>query len=94
MFFLSESLKLQRNIDNYEILKHSKGSQVESIDDKSYFTLTKVDFTAVYYGSFTVLLGNLAVFFHVQVRIIDFPSVACAYSSLRLERSKCMFCAL
>ncbi|EEC12472.1 myosin IA, putative, partial [Ixodes scapularis] len=47
---LLKSLKLQRNIDNYAILKHSKGSQAENIDDKSYFGLTKRSMEALGMG--------------------------------------------
>lgn len=38
---LLKSLKLQRNTENYSILKHSRCSQLESMDDRSYFALTK-----------------------------------------------------
>lgn len=40
--FFSESLKLQRNVENYEILKQGKPLQYDSLDDKMDFQVTRV----------------------------------------------------
>jgi hypothetical protein len=54
LFFL-ESLKLQRNLDNYAFLRSSRVHSSESLDDKQDFQVTRVRMSAFYQFRFVLL---------------------------------------
>lgn len=49
MLLFLESLKLQRNLDNYAFLQSSRVHSLESLDDKQDFQVTRVSISALYY---------------------------------------------
>lgn len=53
LFFL-ESLKLQRNLDNYAFLRSSRVHSLESLDDKQDFQVTRVCMPALNLCYFTL----------------------------------------
>jgi hypothetical protein len=55
-----ESLKLQRNLDNYVFLQSSRVHSLESLDDKQDFQITRVSMLA--FICFKLLLFCAAVF--------------------------------
>jgi hypothetical protein len=56
VLFFIESLKLQRNLDNYAFLRSSRVHNLESLDDKQDFQVTRVSISSFLSFKFFVIL--------------------------------------